>query len=180
MIGTFYLVMDDLRDRHGRVWRDAYPETTGLETVITDLLKCQYNNPVRVVAFNTAECRAHDVSEDIARECAGAATSSWPSCRNACRTSSRALRLAIESGPRCAWSMTCLYCEDEGWVCETRPDQSAAAPTTAVAVVARHALPEMQSIEGVQSRSQRPSLGQAKAEERYVMNTPVGTTSASC
>ena len=63
-----YLVMDDLRDRHGRVWRDAYPETTGLETVITDLLKCQYNNPVRVVAFNTAECRAHDVSEDVARE----------------------------------------------------------------------------------------------------------------
>ena len=43
-------------------------ETTDLETVIRDLLAGQYNNPIRVVAFNTAERWSEDVSEDIARE----------------------------------------------------------------------------------------------------------------
>jgi hypothetical protein len=64
---TVYLVMDDL-GRHGRAWREADPETTDLETVITDLMECQYSKPVRVVAFNTAEGWSRDVSEDIAHE----------------------------------------------------------------------------------------------------------------
>ncbi len=34
----------------------------------TDLMSGQYSDPVRVVAFNTAEHWAEDVSEDIARE----------------------------------------------------------------------------------------------------------------
>jgi hypothetical protein len=39
-----------------------------LETVISDLMSGQYSDPVRVVAFNTAEHWAEDASEDIARE----------------------------------------------------------------------------------------------------------------
>jgi hypothetical protein len=62
-----YLVMDDL-GRHGRTWREADAEATDLETVITDLLDGQYSDPVRVVAFNTAEKWSQDVSADVAEE----------------------------------------------------------------------------------------------------------------
>jgi hypothetical protein len=64
---TVYLVTDDL-GKLGSVWREADVETTDLETVITDLMSGQYSAPVRVVAFNTAERWAQDVSEDVARE----------------------------------------------------------------------------------------------------------------
>jgi hypothetical protein len=64
---TVYLVKDDL-GRLGAVWREADDETTDLETVITDLLTGQYSDPVRVIAFNTAERWSQDVSEDVARE----------------------------------------------------------------------------------------------------------------
>ena len=64
---TVYLVVDDF-SRHGRVFRETEVERTDLETVITDLVSGQYNDPVRVVAFNTAERWAEDVSEDVARE----------------------------------------------------------------------------------------------------------------
>ena len=37
-------------------------------TVIRDIRNGQYHNPVRVVAFNTAEGWSRDVTEDIARE----------------------------------------------------------------------------------------------------------------
>ena len=43
-------------------------EATDLETVIRDLMTGQYSNPIRIVAFNTAESWSEDVSEDIARE----------------------------------------------------------------------------------------------------------------
>jgi hypothetical protein len=64
---TIYLVADDF-GRLGRAWREADYETTDLETVIQDLLTGQYGNPIRVVAFNTAERWSEDVSEDVARE----------------------------------------------------------------------------------------------------------------
>ena len=57
-----YLVIDDL-GQLGRVWREADVETTDLETVITDLLDGQYNKPIQVIAFNTAEGWSRDVSE---------------------------------------------------------------------------------------------------------------------
>jgi hypothetical protein len=41
---------------------------TDLETTITDLMSGQFSDPVRVVAFNTAERWAQDVSKDIALE----------------------------------------------------------------------------------------------------------------
>jgi hypothetical protein len=62
-----YLVVDDF-GRNGRVYREADVETADLETVIIDLLDGQYLNPVKVVAFNTAEGWSQDVSEDIAQE----------------------------------------------------------------------------------------------------------------
>ena len=64
---TVYLVKDDL-GRLGAVWREADAEATDLETVLTDLMSGQYSDPVRVIAFNTAEHWARDVTEDVARE----------------------------------------------------------------------------------------------------------------
>ncbi len=62
-----YLVVDDF-DRNGRAWREADVEATDRETVILDLLEGQYNKPIRVVAFNTAEKWSQDVSADVAHE----------------------------------------------------------------------------------------------------------------
>jgi hypothetical protein len=62
-----YLVVDDF-GRNGRAYREADVETTDLETVILDLLEGQYQSPVRVVAFNTAEKWSQDVSADVAHE----------------------------------------------------------------------------------------------------------------
>jgi hypothetical protein len=39
-----------------------------LETVIGDLMFGQYSDPVRVVAFNTAEQWSADVSQEVAHE----------------------------------------------------------------------------------------------------------------
>jgi hypothetical protein len=64
---TVYLVADDV-GKIGRAWREADYEATDLETVIQDLLSGQYANPIRVVAFNTAERWSEDVSEDVAAE----------------------------------------------------------------------------------------------------------------
>jgi uncharacterized membrane protein len=64
---TDYVVVDDF-GRQGRAYREADVETADLETVIVDLLSGQYNDPIRVVAFNTAEGWSQDVTEDIAQE----------------------------------------------------------------------------------------------------------------
>jgi hypothetical protein len=64
---TVYMVVDDF-GRKGRAYREADVETADLETVITDLLGGQYNNPIRVVAFNTAEGWSREVSDDVAQE----------------------------------------------------------------------------------------------------------------
>jgi hypothetical protein len=64
---TIYLVDDDF-GKIGRSWRETDYEANDLETTIKDLLTGQYKNPIRVVAFNTAERWSEDVSEDIAHE----------------------------------------------------------------------------------------------------------------
>ena len=43
-------------------------EAADKETVIRHLMEGQYKDPVRIVAFNTAEGWARDVTEDIAIE----------------------------------------------------------------------------------------------------------------
>ena len=64
---TVYLVADDF-GRIGRAWIEADYEGTDLETVLQDLISGQYNHPIRVIAFNTAERWPEDVSEDVASE----------------------------------------------------------------------------------------------------------------
>ena len=65
---TVYLVAEDF-GKLGRAWREAdYEEATDLEIVIQDLLSGQYNNPIRVVAFNTGEQWSEDISDDVAQE----------------------------------------------------------------------------------------------------------------
>lgn len=62
-----YLVIDDFGPG-GRAFREIEVEATDLETVINDMVTGQYTNPIRVVAFNTAEHWADDVSADVACE----------------------------------------------------------------------------------------------------------------
>jgi hypothetical protein len=62
-----YLVLDD-PGGGSRIWPEAEADAIDLETVIVDLLAGQYNNPVRVVGFNTAERWSQDVSRDVAQE----------------------------------------------------------------------------------------------------------------
>jgi hypothetical protein len=64
---TVYLVIDRFA-RLGTVYREAEVERTDLETVITDLMSGQLNDPICVVAFNTLEHWSQDVSKDIALE----------------------------------------------------------------------------------------------------------------
>ena len=64
---TVYLVVDRFGGL-GTVYRKTKIERTDLETVITDLMSGQFNDPVRVVAFNTLEHWAQDVSKDVALE----------------------------------------------------------------------------------------------------------------
>jgi uncharacterized membrane protein len=64
---NIYLVVDDL-GRNGRVYLETDVETADLETVIVDLLDGHYRNPIRVIAFNTAEGWSQDVSADVAQE----------------------------------------------------------------------------------------------------------------
>jgi class 3 adenylate cyclase len=63
-----YLVLDNFGGRIGQSWREADVAATLLETVLADLLDGQYSNPVRVIAFNTAERWSRDVSDDVAHE----------------------------------------------------------------------------------------------------------------
>ena len=64
---TVYLVVDRF-GRLGSVYRETEVQRTDLETIITDLMSGQFNDPVRVVAFNTLEHWSEDVSKDIALE----------------------------------------------------------------------------------------------------------------
>ena len=63
---TVYLVVDRLAT--GAVDRETEIERADVESVIRDLLSGQFNDPVRVMAFNTLEHWAKDVSQEIAAE----------------------------------------------------------------------------------------------------------------
>ena len=64
---NFYIVVNN----YGKLG-PAFAETdlgeADLETTISDLMSGQYDDPVRVVAFNTSERWSEDASEDVARE----------------------------------------------------------------------------------------------------------------
>ena len=63
---TVYIVLNDFGPLGS-----AYVETDEAEadkaTIVENILSGQYSHPVRVVALNTAEGWARDVTEDIAR-----------------------------------------------------------------------------------------------------------------
>jgi hypothetical protein len=63
-----YLVLDQFGRSLGRAWRETDEEDTDFETLIRHLMEGQCSNPVRVVAFNTAEGWSRDVSDDVADE----------------------------------------------------------------------------------------------------------------
>jgi hypothetical protein len=62
-----YVVLDDF-GRRGRAYRETDVERADLEVVIMDMLEGQYQKPVRIVGFNTAEKWSQDVSGDVAHE----------------------------------------------------------------------------------------------------------------
>jgi hypothetical protein len=62
-----YLVLDDFGFL-GRVWRETDEAGTNRAWMVRNLLEGQYENPVRIVAFNTAEGWSRDVTVDIADE----------------------------------------------------------------------------------------------------------------
>ncbi|WP_396604877.1 hypothetical protein ACFLEY_22425 [Bradyrhizobium sp. YCK136] len=61
----FYLVLEDFRS--GAAFRET-DEGVDYPTLITDLLSGQYDQVLRVVAFNPAEGWSRDASEDVARD----------------------------------------------------------------------------------------------------------------
>ena len=63
---TAYLAVD--RFSCGSVYRETEIERSDLETLITNFMTGQFNDLVRVVAFNTLEHWVDDVSKDIAQE----------------------------------------------------------------------------------------------------------------
>ena len=64
---NFYLVINNYGNL-GRAFAETDVSEADLETIVGDLMSGQYSDPVRVVAFNTAEHWSEDASEDVARE----------------------------------------------------------------------------------------------------------------
>jgi hypothetical protein len=62
---TVYLVVDSF-GAAGPSYREMEIEQTDLEELISDLLTGQFNAPVRIIAFNTLEHWAEDVSQEVA------------------------------------------------------------------------------------------------------------------
>ena len=63
---TAYLVVD--RFRSGTVYRETEIERTDLETIVNDFMTGQFNDPVRVVAFNTLEHWRTTFPKGVAQE----------------------------------------------------------------------------------------------------------------
>jgi hypothetical protein len=62
-----YLVLDSFGAKLGRAWRETDERDTDLPTLLRHLMEGQYSDPVRIIAFNTAESWSRDVSDDIAQ-----------------------------------------------------------------------------------------------------------------
>lgn len=63
---TAYIVVD--RCGGGCAYRETETERSDLETVISDFLTGQFNDAIRVIAFNTLEHWSDDVSAEVAAE----------------------------------------------------------------------------------------------------------------
>jgi hypothetical protein len=75
-----YIVLDDF-GRKGGAYRETDAERSDLKAVIMDMLEGQFQNPVRVIGFNTAEKWSQDVSGNVAQELRRRSTCSSVMCR---------------------------------------------------------------------------------------------------
>ena len=64
---TVHIVLDDFGNS-GRAYRETAEEAADFNTVVDDLMTGQFNNPVRVIAFNISEGWSRDVSDQVAQE----------------------------------------------------------------------------------------------------------------
>jgi hypothetical protein len=59
-----YVVLDQLHS--GRVWREIDEELANESTVVEWIVEGQFDQPIQIVTFNSAEGWSKDVTEDIA------------------------------------------------------------------------------------------------------------------
>ena len=64
---TVYLVLEDF-GKFGQAYRETDPKQADRKTMMSNLLSGQYERPVRIVAFSTAQGWARDVTAEIAGE----------------------------------------------------------------------------------------------------------------
>ena len=65
---TVHIVLDDFGNS-GRAYRETAEEAADFDTVVDDLIAGQFNNPVRVIAFNVSGGWSRDVSEKLLENC---------------------------------------------------------------------------------------------------------------
>jgi len=61
------MVLDDFGPS-AQVWRETNNAEADLAALIRDMLDGQYEDPIRIVAFNTAQGWSRDVTDEIASE----------------------------------------------------------------------------------------------------------------
>jgi hypothetical protein len=64
---TVYLVLEDFGSL-GQAYRETDPSQADRQTVLSNLLCGEYRRPLRIVAFNTTEGWARDVTAEFATE----------------------------------------------------------------------------------------------------------------
>jgi len=64
---TVHIVLDDFGNS-GRAYRETAEEAADFNAVVDDLIAGEFNNPVRVIAFNIGEGWSRDLSDHVARE----------------------------------------------------------------------------------------------------------------
>ncbi len=64
---TVYLVLEDFGSL-GQAYRETDPSQADRQTVLSNLLSGEYRRPLRIVAFNTTEGWARDVTAEFANE----------------------------------------------------------------------------------------------------------------
>src|ERR1700729_1323166 len=62
---TAYIVLEDFGDL-GRAFRETDIAEANHDTIVRNMISGEYEDPLRVVAFNTVEGWSRDVSEEIA------------------------------------------------------------------------------------------------------------------
>jgi hypothetical protein len=63
---TVHIVLNDF-GQLGRAYVETDEAAADVQTVVNKINDGEYSNPIRVVAFNTAEGWSRDVTDDIAR-----------------------------------------------------------------------------------------------------------------